>query len=121
MREKKYLIVNEYQPDKELDKIQEIIGIEQFDDTNILIDTDEKLPDVITLKNCVFSLILTMFAVKDDDKFYSQLFLEEALLVENITSIYTFQQLFQFKQDVNMLGISGPFQRFYSLNLCIKT
>ena len=31
-------------------KIKEIIGIEKFDNTEILIDTDDKLPDDITLK-----------------------------------------------------------------------
>ena len=35
---------------KVLDKINEIIGIEKFYDTKILIDTDNKLPDYITLK-----------------------------------------------------------------------
>ena len=39
--------------DKVLDKIKKIIGIEKFDDTNILIETDDKLPDGITLKNVV--------------------------------------------------------------------
>ena len=33
-----------------LGKIKEIIGIEKFDNTEILIDTDDKLPDDITLK-----------------------------------------------------------------------
>ena len=30
--------------DKVLDKIRKIIGAEKFDDTNILIGTDDKLP-----------------------------------------------------------------------------
>ena len=36
-----------------LDKIKESIGIydKKYDDTKILIDTDDKLPDDITLKN----------------------------------------------------------------------
>ena len=34
-----------------LDKIEEIMGIEKFDYTKMLIDTDDKLPDDITLKN----------------------------------------------------------------------
>ena len=38
--------------DNVLDKIKEIIGIEKFDDTKILIDTDGKLPSDITLKKC---------------------------------------------------------------------
>ena len=36
---------------KALDNVKEIIGIEQFDNTYILIDADEILPDGITLKN----------------------------------------------------------------------
>ena len=34
-----------------LSKIKEIIGMEKFKNTNILIDRDNNLPDVITLKN----------------------------------------------------------------------
>ena len=34
-----------------LSKIKEIIGMEKFNNTNILIDRDNNLPDVITLKN----------------------------------------------------------------------
>ena len=36
---------------KVLDKIKETIGIVKFDGTKILIDTDDKLRDYITLKN----------------------------------------------------------------------
>ena len=50
--------------DKVLDKIKEIIGIEKFDDTKILID---KLPNEITLKNVV---ILIACVIKDDSKLY---------------------------------------------------
>ena len=32
--------------DKVLDKIKKIISIEKFDDTKVLIDTDDILPDV---------------------------------------------------------------------------
>ena len=39
--------------DKVLDKIKETIGIIKFDVTKILIDTDEKLPEYITLSNVV--------------------------------------------------------------------
>ena len=38
---------------KVLDKIKETIGIVTFDDTKNFIDTDDKLPDNITLKNVV--------------------------------------------------------------------
>ena len=47
---RKYLMVNDYMLDKVLDKINETIGIVKINDTNILIDTDNKLPDYITLK-----------------------------------------------------------------------
>ena len=53
--EKKYLLLN-----KVLDKIKESIRIydEKYDDTKILIDTDDKLPDDITLKNVILNVIL---------------------------------------------------------------
>ena len=44
-----------------------------------LINTDNKLPDDITLKKFV---ILMKCVIKDGDKFYLQLFLEEALYDE---------------------------------------
>ena len=52
------------------------IGTEKLDDTKILIDADDKLSDDITLKNDV---ILMACVIKDGDKFYQPLFLEEAL------------------------------------------
>ena len=55
------------------------MGIKNFDDTKILIDTNDKLPGYITLKNVV---ILITCAIKDDNKFYSQIFLGEALFVK---------------------------------------
>ena len=69
---------DDYILDKVLDKIKEVVGIEKFDYTKILIDIDNKLPDGITIKNVV---ILMTCVGKDDDKFYPQIFLEEALLV----------------------------------------
>ena len=49
----------DYALDKVLSKSKEIItGIEKFDNTTILIDTDDKLPNDITFKNTV---ILIMF------------------------------------------------------------
>ena len=39
--------------DKMLDKFRKIIGYEKFDDTKFLIDTDDKLPDGVTLKNAM--------------------------------------------------------------------
>ena len=59
---KHYLMVNVNILDKVLDKIKRIVGIEKFDDTKILINTDDKLPNNITLNNvvvlitCVISL-----------------------------------------------------------------
>ena len=45
--------MDDYVLDKVLGKIKEIIGIEKFNDTKILIDTDDKLLDDINLKNVV--------------------------------------------------------------------
>ena len=59
--------------------IKGIIRIEKYDGTNILIDTDDKLLNYITLKNVV---IIMTSVVRDDGKFYSQLFLEKALYDE---------------------------------------
>ena len=53
--------------------------LDKTDATKILVDTDDKLPDDITLKNAV---ILMTCVIKDDGKFYPQIFLEEALLVK---------------------------------------
>ena len=72
---------------KVLDKVKMIIGIENFDDTKILIETDDKLPDDITLKNAV---ILVTSVIKDKGKFYQQIFLEKALVVLKIISIDTY-------------------------------
>ena len=53
-------------------------GIEKIDDTKILIDTNDKLPDDIILEKVV---ILMACIIKDNKKFYLQIFLKEALLV----------------------------------------
>ena len=42
-------MVDDYMRNKVLDKVKKIKGIEQFDCTKILTDTDDKLPDDITL------------------------------------------------------------------------
>ena len=60
-------MIDDYVLDKVLGKIKEIIGTKKFDDTKILIDTDDKLPDYITFKNVV---ILMTCVVKNDDNFY---------------------------------------------------
>ena len=64
---KKYLMVDDYILNKVLHKIKEIIVIEKFDDSTILVDTDDKLLDYITLKNAV---ILMRCVKKDNNKFY---------------------------------------------------
>ena len=46
-------MVDDYMLDNVLAKITEIIGIEKFDDTMTLIDTEYKLLHEITLKNVV--------------------------------------------------------------------
>ena len=68
---KKYLMADEYVLDKVLDNIKEIIGIEKFDDTKILMNTEDKLTNDITFKNVV---ILVTCVIKGDDKFHLQLF-----------------------------------------------
>ena len=62
-----------------LDKIKEIIDIEEFDDTKILIDTDWKFSDNFILKRVV---ILMVCVIKDRSKFYPWLFLDHALYDE---------------------------------------
>ena len=51
MKEKKHLMYHDYLLDKVLDMIKEIIYIEKFDDTKILVSTDDELPDDIIFKN----------------------------------------------------------------------
>ena len=72
--DKKYLIVDDNILDKLLDIIKKIISTEKFDDTKTLIETNDILPDVITLKNIV---ILITCIIKNNDKFHPELFLEE--------------------------------------------
>ena len=45
MKQKKYLMVGDYMIDKILEKIKEIIGVEKFNNTKILIDRDDRLTD----------------------------------------------------------------------------
>ena len=49
---KKHLMVDGCMINKVLSKVKEVTGIEKFDNNEILIDTDDKLPDDITLKKC---------------------------------------------------------------------
>ena len=62
----------DYIVDEVLDKIKMMVFIEKLDDTKILIDTDDRLSDEVSLKNVVISISCV---IKDTDKFYPQLFL----------------------------------------------
>ena len=79
MMKEKYLMFNDCILDKVLGKTEEMIGTEKFDNTNIFIDADDKLWNDIILK---YILILITCVITDDNKFYLQLFLEEALFVK---------------------------------------
>ena len=68
------MLIDGYVLDKVLLKIKEIVGTEKFYDTIILIDTDDKPPHDVTLKNVV---ILITYVIKDGEKLYQQLFLAE--------------------------------------------
>ena len=57
--------------DKVFDKIEELVGIEIFDDTKVLIGINDKLPDDITLKDVV--ILMTCF-IKYGDKFIQNYF-----------------------------------------------
>ena len=56
-------------------RLTKIIATEKFNHNKILIDLDDKLSDItfVILMTCV---------IKGDGKFYPQIFLKEALLVE---------------------------------------
>ena len=73
---KRYLVACHCILNKALDKIKWIIGNETFRDTKVLFNTDNKLPDYITLENFVMVMV---YAIKNVDKFYLQLFLKKAL------------------------------------------
>ena len=60
-------MVKNYILDKVTDRIKKIIGIEEFDNTQILIDANDILPDDVTFKNAV---ALMTSVIKDDGKFY---------------------------------------------------
>ena len=79
MMKEKYLMFNDYILDKVLGKTEEMIGTEKFDNTNVFIDADDKLWNDIILK---YILILITCVITDDNKFYLQLLLEEALFVK---------------------------------------
>ena len=60
---------------------KEILDIEKSEDTKILVKREDKLPVDITFKNIV---ILITCVIKDGNKMYLQLFLEEALVAEKL-------------------------------------
>ena len=68
---KKNFMVDDYMLERVLDKITEIIGIEYFDNTKILIDTNDQLPQDITWKNVV---ILMTCIINNDGNFYHRYF-----------------------------------------------
>ena len=55
---RKYFMVDDYMLDSLLDKIKKVISIEKFKSAEILIDTDDKLPNYITLKTVVILITL---------------------------------------------------------------
>ena len=57
---------------------KEIIGTEKFYNTKILINTDVKLSDDITLK---YVVIFMTCIIQDGSKFYTPIHLEETFLV----------------------------------------
>ena len=61
---KKYLMVDDYLLIKVLDGIKKIISMEEFDNTKILIDTDDILPVDMALKNAVLLRTFT-FSIND--------------------------------------------------------
>ena len=53
MKEKEYLMIDNYLLDLALVNIEEVTDIEKLDDTKIFIETDDKLKDDVALKNVV--------------------------------------------------------------------
>ena len=64
-------MTDDYMLDKVLYKIKNIIDIEKFDNTKILIDARNKLPNDTALKNAV---ILITCVIKDDYNFIHKYF-----------------------------------------------
>ena len=69
-------MLNVIMVDKLLDYIKKIKDIEKLYDYKILINTGNKLHNVITEKNVV---MLILCIIKDDNKFYSQIFLGNSI------------------------------------------
>ena len=64
---KNYWMIHDYMLHKVLDGIKEIISTEKFDDTKLLIDPNDKLPDDITLINV---MILMTCVIQYDGKLH---------------------------------------------------
>ena len=62
------------------DGIKKVAGIKKFDNTKPLIDASDKLPADIIVKDI---LIVITCAIKDNNKQYPQIFLEEGLYNKN--------------------------------------
>ena len=60
---------------KVLGKSKKVIGIE-FDDSKVLFNTDDKLPNDIILKQKV---IIFICVIKHDGNYYPEILLEEAM------------------------------------------
>ena len=74
----KKMMFDDFMLDKVSNEIKIIVNIENFDDTKISIETDDKLPGDLTLKTVL--ILITCF-IKDADKFNPKIFLEEVLVV----------------------------------------
>ena len=75
---KKCLMIDDYMLDKISGNIKEITGIAKFDNTKILINTDDLIAKRYYFEKCCMMLMTCI--IKDNNNFYAQLFLEEALL-----------------------------------------
>ena len=75
---KKKLVFDDFMLDKVSNEIKIIVNIENFDDTKISIEADDKLPGDLSLKTVL--ILITCF-IKDADKFNPKIFLEEVLVV----------------------------------------
>lgn len=51
-------MIDNYMLDRVLDKITMIVGIEKFDNTKVLVDTDDKQANKFTLKNVILIHVL---------------------------------------------------------------
>lgn len=79
-----YLIIDGYILKRVLEKIKMIIGIEEFVNIKLSIDTEDKLDDKIVLKNIV---VLVSCVIKFRDKFYLDIFLVEALVAKKMVRL----------------------------------